>query len=219
MVLDAAWTRRWIDLAARDLVEAKELLTELDRAIGDADHGVNMERGFLAVQACLADTAPESLATPGEVLKLAAMTLLATVGGAAGPLYGTALLRAAKAVGTEELTATDVAQMIVAGATGIEERGKAKLGEKTMVDAWVPAAQAAEIAAAEPGASPQSVLAVAASAAEVGSIGTIDLLATKGRASYLGERSIGHEDPGARSSAIILQAASRAAQQGKEAAQ
>ena len=207
MSLDAAWARRWIELAAADVAEQRDYLVDLDRAIGDGDHGENMDRGFKAALEALGQAEPASVA---EVLKTVAKTLMSTVGGAAGPLYGTAFLRASKATGDGELDAAGVAAIIEGALGGIQARGKATTGEKTMVDAWTPALDAAR-AAAESGADAVATLQAAATAAEAGAAATEPLRATKGRASYLGERSIGHLDPGAVSTSLILRAAARAA--------
>ena len=207
MSLDAAWARRWIELAAVDIAEQRDYLVDLDRAIGDGDHGENMDRGFKAAVEALGQAQPASVA---EVLKTIAKTLMSTVGGAAGPLYGTAFLRASKAAGDGELDGAGVAAVIAGALDGIQARGKATTGEKTMVDAWTPALEAAR-AAAESGSDPAAVLEAAATAAEAGAAATEPMRATKGRASYLGERSIGHLDPGAVSTSLILRAAVRAA--------
>ncbi|WP_298252271.1 dihydroxyacetone kinase subunit DhaL [uncultured Arthrobacter sp.] len=197
---------------ARVIAVERAALIDLDRAIGDADHGENLDRGFTAVLGKL--DAADAPATPATVLKLVAMTLMSTVGGAAGPLYGTAFLRAATSLGDAgEIDAAQVATMIAAARDGIVARGKAEPGDKTMVDAWTPAADAATTAARE-GSAAAAVLAAAADAARSGAEATEPLLARKGRASYLGERSIGHRDPGAVSSALILQAAADAAGDG-----
>lgn len=207
MSLDAAWAQRWIELAAADIAEQRGYLVDLDRAIGDGDHGENMDRGFKAAVEALEQTQPGSVA---EVLKTVAKTLMSTVGGAAGPLYGTAFLRASKAAGDGNLDGAGVAAVIAGALDGIQARGKATTGEKTMVDAWTPALEAAR-AAAESGGDPAAVLEAAATAAEAGAAATEPMRATKGRASYLGERSIGHLDPGAVSTSLILRAAARAA--------
>ena len=207
MSLDAAWALRWIELAAANVAEQRDYLVDLDRAIGDGDHGENMDRGFKAAVEALGQSQPSSVA---EVLKTVAKTLMSTVGGAAGPLYGTAFLRASKAAGDGDLDGAGVAAVIAGALDGIQARGKATTGEKTMVDAWTPALEAAR-AAAESGSDPAAVLEAAATAAEAGAAATEPLRATKGRASYLGERSIGHLDPGAVSTSLILRAAVRAA--------
>ena len=205
MTLDVGWVERWVRRTAQVMAEHRLELSELDRQIGDGDHGENMNRGFTAVVAKL-DGLSEPPAQVGDILKLVATTLMSTVGGAAGPLYGTAYLRAAKVTGLAELDPAAVVAMLEAGLEGIVARGKATTGEKTMVDAWTPAAVAAQ-AAASSGRSPEEVLAEAAAAAQAGAVATDPMVATKGRASYLGERSAGHRDPGAASSALVLQAA------------
>ena len=207
MSLDAAWAQRWIELAAADIAEQRDYLVDLDRAIGDGDHGENMDRGFTAALEALGQAQPASVA---EVLKTVAKTLMSTVGGAAGPLYGTAFLRASKAAGDGELDGAGAAAVIAGALEGIQARGKATTGEKTMVDAWTPALEAAR-AAAESGSDAAAVFEAAATAAEAGAASTEPMRATKGRASYLGERSIGHLDPGAVSTSLILRAAARAA--------
>lgn len=212
MTLDVAWADRWTRLSAERIAAARDELTELDRQIGDGDHGENLDRGFRAVVAKL-DGAAAGEQPPGQigdVLKLVATTLMSSVGGASGPLYGTAYLRAAKVTGLAELDAHGVVALLEGALEGITARGKAQLGEKTMVDAWQPAVDAAE-GAADGGASTADVLAAAATAARAGAEATIPLVATKGRASYLGERSAGHQDPGATSTAILLEAARDAA--------
>jgi dihydroxyacetone kinase-like protein len=184
------------------LHEQRQYLTDLDSAIGDADHGINMDRGFTAVGAKL-DTATGD---PGAVLKLVASTLISTVGGASGPLYGTAFLRAGAALaGKPTLTLADCVVGLNAAVQGVRDRGKATTGEKTMLDALVPAQEALAAAEAE-GLDLSQAFDRAASAAEAGVQATIPLLASKGRASYLGERAIGHQDPGATSSALMLRA-------------
>ncbi|GAA4619741.1 dihydroxyacetone kinase subunit DhaL [Saccharopolyspora hordei] len=188
---------------AATVAEHRDELVELDRAIGDADHGENMDRGFRAVALKAETSKPE---TPGAVLKLCATVLISTVGGASGPLYGTAFLRAAAAVGdATELDGAAVAKAVQAGLEGVVARGRAEAGDKTMVDALVPAVDAAKNAA-EAGEGPAKVLAAAAEAAHRGAQATEPLVARKGRASYLGERSAGHIDPGARSTALLLSA-------------
>ena len=206
--VDAAWARRWITLAAADVASHRDYLIDLDRAIGDGDHGENMDRGFTAALAALESAEDADIS---GVLKTVAKTLMSTVGGAAGPLYGTAFLRASKAAaGGGELDGAGVAAIIAGALEGIQARGKATTGEKTMVDAWSPACEAARAAVAA-GGDASAVLKAAATAAEAGARATEPLRATKGRASYLGERSIGHLDPGAVSTSLILRAAARAA--------
>ena len=213
MSLDAQWAQWWIELSASAVAEHRDYLVDLDRAIGDGDHGENMDRGFRAAVEALSEAQPGSVA---EVLKTVAKTLMSTVGGAAGPLYGTAFLRASKAAGGGDLDGVGVAAVIEGALSGIQARGKATTGEKTMVDAWTPALEAAR-AVAEAGGDAGVVLEAAATAAEAGAAATEPLRATKGRASYLGERSIGHLDPGAVSTSLILRAAARAATEGQDA--
>ena len=205
--LTQAWADAWIRAAQAVLAEHRMELIDLDRAIGDGDHGENMDRGFKAVVARLDEGGIDDVQ---GVLKIVASTLMSKVGGAAGPLYGTAFLRAAKAV-DGDVDANGVVALIEGALDGIVSRGKATTGEKTMVDAWTPALEAAR-AAAEAGAEPAAVLRAAADAAAKGAEATIPMLATKGRASYLGERSIGHQDPGATSTAYILATAADAAE-------
>lgn len=200
--LDGAWTQRWVEAVAAEISARKSELTALDRAIGDGDHGENLDRGFQAVLGKLdaLDDAP----TPGAVLKLVATTLISTVGGAAGPLYGTAFLKAAMAAGERaELDAAGLVEVLTAARDGIVARGKAEPNDKTMVDAWSPAVEAAGAA----GDDVRAALEAAASAAADGAVATEPLVAHKGRASYLGERAIGHRDPGAESTALILRVA------------
>jgi dihydroxyacetone kinase-like protein len=204
--LSVAWALAWIRGAQAVLAENRETLNDLDRAIGDGDHGENMDRCMKAVVGKLADGAEDVQG----VLKVVASTLMSVVGGAAGPLYGTAFLRAAKA--TEGDVDANGAVAIIAGALeGIVARGKATTGEKTMVDSWTPALDAAK-AVAESGGTAAAAFRAAAEAAAKGSDDTIPLRASKGRASYLGERSMGHRDPGSLSTAIILKAAADAAE-------
>ena len=207
MSLDVEWALRWVRLSADSIAEARDELTELDRQIGDGDHGANLDRGFAAVRTKVDGLEAENV---GDVLKVVATTLMSTVGGASGPLYGTAFLRAAKVTGIPDLNAHAVVALLEGALEGITSRGSAVVGEKTMVDAWSPAVDAAE-AAAGSGAAPAEVLEAALAAAEEGAASTVDLIATKGRASYLGERSRGHLDPGARSTVILLSAAAEAA--------
>ena len=213
MSLDAQWAQQWIELSASAVAEHRDYLVDLDRAIGDGDHGENMDRGFRAAVEALSEAQPGSVA---EVLKTVAKTLMSTVGGAAGPLYGTAFLRASKAAAGGDLDGAGIAAVIEGALSGIQARGKATTGEKTMVDAWTPALEAAR-AVAEAGGDAGVVLEAAATAAEAGAAATEPLRATKGRASYLGERSIGHLDPGAVSTSLILRAAARAATEGQDA--
>jgi len=210
MTLDTAWAIGWMTRAASDIAERAGELGELDRAIGDGDHGENMNRGFAAVLASIRDLAPDAL--PADVLKTTAMRLISSVGGAAGPLYGTAFLRAADAVsGRAHLDGDDVLALLDAALGGIEDRGKSAPGDKTMVDAWASAVDAAR-GAVERDASALDVLRAAAHGAEHGAESTDALQAHRGRASYLGERAVGHRDPGAASTAILLNAAVEAAE-------
>jgi dihydroxyacetone kinase-like protein len=180
------------------------MLSDLDSPIGDADHGINMDRGFSAVIDRLPGVAG---ADAGTVFKTVGMTLVSTVGGASGPLYGTAFLRAGMALaGKQELQPADVQAALEAALEGIQARGRAQRGEKTMVDALAPAVDALRDAFAA-GRDIPAALGAAANAAETGAAATTPMLATKGRASYLGERSIGHQDPGATSMALLLRAA------------
>jgi len=194
----------WLRALAAVFAQAKDELTDLDAAIGDADHGINMERGFAAVAADLASNPPADIAA---ALKSTAMTLMRTVGGAAGPLYGTFFLRAATpCAGLRELAPADWAAAFSQGVEGVRQRGKAEPGDKTMLDALLPAAEAMRQALAEGGGLPE-ILRRAERAAAAGMAGTIPLLARKGRASYLGERSVGHQDPGATSAHLLISAA------------
>jgi phosphoenolpyruvate---glycerone phosphotransferase subunit DhaL len=203
--LDSTWAVAWVRRSADVISEHRVELLTLDREIGDGDHGENMDRGFQAVLPKLDDLPADS--SPGDVLKLVATTLISTVGGAAGPLYGTAYLKGAVAAGSEaSLDGAAVAAVLAAARDGIVLRGKAEPGDKTMIDAWTPAVDAAEAAAGN-GADAAAVLAAAADAAEAGAVATEPLVARKGRASYLGERSAGHRDPGAQSTALLLRAA------------
>ncbi|MFI8520669.1 dihydroxyacetone kinase subunit DhaL [Streptomyces sp. NPDC085481] len=190
---DAAFFRAWLAAAAAAVDREADRLTELDSAIGDADHGANLKRGFAAVTAALEKEPP---ATPGAVLVAAGRQLISTVGGASGPLYGTLLRGTGKALGEEErVSRAALAEALAAGVAAVGRLGGAQVGDKTMLDALVPAAEAL-------GAS----FAAAREAAEAGALATVPLRARKGRASYLGERSIGHQDPGATSSALLLAA-------------
>ena len=190
---------------AADVEANKEYLTQLDAAVGDADHGINMSRGMSAVMAKLDDQAGGD--DVGALLKTVGMTLVSTVGGAGGPLYGTLFLRMGTAVtGKSELSPDDWAAALEAGIAGVQERGKAESGDKTMVDALLPARDALTAALGN-GAPFGEALRASAAAAEKGMKDTVPLVARKGRASYLGERSAGHQDPGATSSQLLLEAA------------
>ncbi|MBM7057549.1 MULTISPECIES: dihydroxyacetone kinase subunit DhaL [Streptomyces] len=192
-MLDTDFFRRWMTAVAASVEREANHLTELDSAIGDADHGSNLQRGFAAVTEVLEKDAP---ATPGAVLALAGRQLISTVGGASGPLYGTLLRRTGKALGDEgEVTREQLAQAFAAGVAAVGQLGGAQAGDKTMLDALLPAAEA--LATSFDGA---------ANAARAGAVATVPLQARKGRASYLGERSIGHQDPGATSAALLVEA-------------
>jgi len=194
----------WIRAFAATVAENKDYLTELDSAIGDADHGINMNRGM---QAVLAKLEGDGQADVGALLKTVGMTLVSTVGGASGPLYGTLFLQmGSSAAGKPELSGEDWAAALAAGVAGVQRRGKAELGDKTMIDALVPAVEALRSSLAG-GATAGEALNRSAEAAREGMIATIPLVARKGRASYLGERSADHQDPGATSSWLLLQTA------------
>jgi len=194
------WVRSFADVVA----ENKEYLTKLDSAIGDADHGINMNRGMKAALAKLDGLSDSDI---GGMLKAVGMTLVSTVGGAGGPLYGTLFLQMGMATaGKTELSPEDWVAALEAGVKGVQARGKAELQDKTMIDALTPAVEAAKAAVAD-GAPFDEVLRRSAGAAEEGMKATIPLVARKGRASYLGERSAGHQDPGATSSWLLLKTA------------
>jgi dihydroxyacetone kinase-like protein len=208
----------WLRLAASRISAERAYLTGLDAAIGDGDHGINMDRGFGVLGGRLASAAGEAaMGAPGPVLALAGRTITGTVGGASGALYGRALVRAATAVEAwpagSVATLALVAAAVRAAVDGVAALGRSKPGEKTMLDALVPAAHALEAAAAA-GVDIVTALARAADAAEAGARDTVGLLATRGRASYLGERSIGHLDPGAVSSALLVRALADVAARG-----
>ena len=229
----------WMRAFAKAVAENREYLTDLDAAIGDADHGSNMDRGMKAVVGKLdalgetggagepggggkpgggGEPGGAAAGAVGALLRAVGMTLVSTVGGAAGPLYGTLFLDMGKAAGgAEELTVARWAAVLKAGVEGVQARGKAELGDKTMIDALVPAAEALRDAASS-GRSPADALQEAADAAEQGMKATIPLVARKGRASYLGERSAGHQDPGATSSWLLMQAAAEALASGAPSA-
>jgi phosphoenolpyruvate---glycerone phosphotransferase subunit DhaL len=203
MAADRACLLMWLRRSAQALREQRDYLTDLDAAIGDADHGINMDRGFTAVLDKLPAVAEADV---GTILKTVGTTLVSTVGGASGPLYGTAFLRAGTALaGKQELQPADVAAGLEAALEGIMARGRAQRGEKTMVDALAPAVDAFKVRVAE-GTTLRDALQAASDAAEQGMQATTPLVATKGRASYLGERSAGHQDPGATSVALFFRA-------------
>lgn len=196
---------------AAAMEEHRKYLTKLDSEIGDGDHGNNMRRGFAAALERLEGTDPSS---PADVLKAVSMALIGKVGGAAGPLYGTAFLRASTALQGEDVTPEDAASALEAALGGVKQRGKAEVGDKTMVDALAPAVEAAKKAAGAADATVASVFRAAAEAAEQGAESTVPLTARKGRASYLGERARGHKDPGATSTQQLLDAAARSLEGG-----
>ncbi|MFF4183327.1 dihydroxyacetone kinase subunit DhaL [Streptomyces sp. NPDC001691] len=197
-MLDAAFMCRWMSATAAAVDREAARLTDLDSAIGDADHGANLQRGFTAVTAVLDKEAP---ATPGAVLALAGRQLISTVGGASGPLYGTLLRRTGKALGDAgEVSREQLAEALGAGVAAVAQLGGAAAGDKTMLDALLPAVEALG-----------ESFGAAAEAAGAGALATVPLRARKGRASYLGERSEGHQDPGAASSALLIGALAEAA--------
>ncbi|MEV0487828.1 dihydroxyacetone kinase subunit DhaL [Streptomyces sp. NPDC050508] len=197
-MLDADFFRRWMTVTAASVAREAERLTDLDSPIGDADHGANLQRGFTAVAATLEKEAP---GTPGGVLTLAGRTLISTVGGASGPLYGTLLRRTGKALGdAAEVSEAEFTLALRTGVDAVMTLGGASPGDKTMIDALVPAVDAL----------PEG-FAAARTAAEEGAVATTPLQARKGRASYLGERSIGHQDPGATSASLLIAALQEAA--------
>jgi dihydroxyacetone kinase-like protein len=195
---------KWLEVLQQVYAENRQWLTELDSAIGDADHGINMDRGFTAVKAELAAHPPSEIRS---VFQSVATALIRHVGGAAGPLYGTFFLRAAAACPRKtEIEAADVVALFQAGIKGIEQRGKAVGGDKTMLDALLPALDAMR-KGLENGCSLAAILDAGAVAAHAGMLATVAMQAHKGRASYMGARSIGHQDPGATSSYLLLKAA------------
>jgi dihydroxyacetone kinase-like protein len=203
--LDAGFVTRWLTTTAEAITREADHLTELDSAIGDADHGINLQRGFKAVLAALEKDPPS---TPGATLMLAGRHLVSSVGGASGPLYGTLLRRAGKALGEgERVTGTQLASALRTGVDAVIQLGAAQAGEKTMLDALLPALDALEAASASgSGSASGSAFAAASAAADEGALATVPMRARKGRASYLGERSEGHQDPGATSSALLIAA-------------
>ncbi len=200
-------TTRVIEEMAAAMEEHRKYLTKLDSEIGDGDHGNNMRRGFAAVLDRLKDA---QLSSPADALKAVSMALIGKVGGAAGPLYGTAFLRASAALSGDEVSPQDAASALEAALGGIKQRGKAEVGDKTILDALAPAVEAAKEAAGSEDATVAAVLRAAAEAAEKGAESTVPLTARKGRASYLGARAEGHKDPGAASTQLLLDAAARA---------
>ncbi|HAC3175838.1 TPA_asm: dihydroxyacetone kinase subunit L [Listeria innocua] len=191
MTYDKDWALRWLNDFGERVLENKQLLSDLDQAIGDGDHGINMARGLSELKKAFTEKDPADLK---DVFKTAGMTMVSKVGGASGPLYGTAFLNMSKAVDSETIDAEGLTKVIEAGLEGIEKRGKSHAGEKTMIDVWEPVVNALH----------QEDL--TDDVVEAALQKTKDLKATKGRASYLGERSIGHLDPGAYSSALLFHA-------------
>jgi dihydroxyacetone kinase-like protein len=210
-IMDAEVFRSWIVSAAGAIEANRDHLTQLDAAIGDADHGINLSRGFTAVLGAL-DSAAK---TPGAILTLTGNTLISKVGGASGPLYGTAFRRAGKALGgAADVDLPALSAALEAALAGVQQLGAAREGDKTMVDALAVATRAFSEAITE-GASQDDALDSLAEAASAGATATISMQALKGRASYLGPRSVGHEDPGAASTALILAALRDAARAGR----
>ena len=206
-VLDAEFVRRWVVQAAARIDEQRDFLTQLDAAIGDADHGVNMQRGFAAAVATLESSSDRS---PGSLLEEVGKTLVYRVGGAAGPLYGTCFREIGVTVSAAVTPDDDVLLAALrAGLDGIQALGAAAAGDKTMVDAWAPAVAAFERTLRAGGVT-EDAARDAAEAANAGVEATLPMQARKGRASYLGSRSIGHQDPGATSTALIFGALERA---------
>ena len=199
--MDTGFFRDWLTQAAAVVEAHRDHLTQLDAAIGDADHGINLSRGFGAIMAALPDA---STPTPGSVLMLAGSTLISKVGGASGPLYGMAFRQAGKALAdASDVDAEALAGALEAALAGVQKLGGAREGDKTMVDALAPAVSAFGRALVDAEPEPAAFEALAAAAA-AGARATVSMQALKGRASYLGERSVGHEDPGAASTALIL---------------
>ena len=200
--------RRWLRLLIDRVVEQEAYLAELDAAIGDGDHGANLVRGFSKVRDWLENDG-QSAADIGTLLRTVGMILIGNVGGASGPLYGAFFLRAAKeASGQESVTLPQLSQMMQSGLEGVQQRGKAQVGEKTMIDTMHPAVASLAATAAK-GESVAAALNAAAQAATAGMRHTVALEATKGRASYLGIRSIGHQDPGATSASFLFETAAQ----------
>ncbi|MER5745872.1 dihydroxyacetone kinase subunit DhaL [Streptomyces sp. NPDC002225] len=192
-MLDTDFFHRWMTVSAALVDREADRLTDLDAAIGDADHGSNMRRGFAAVTKVLAEEGP---GTPGAVLTLAGRQLISTVGGASGPLYGTLLRRTGKALGdAPAVSERELAGALAEGVAAVAQLGGAKAGDKTMLDALLPAVEALGTS-----------FDAAREAADTGAVATVPMLARKGRASYLGERSVGHQDPGATSAALLITA-------------
>ncbi|MBC1565698.1 dihydroxyacetone kinase subunit DhaL [Listeria booriae] len=191
MTYNTKWAVQWLQDFSERVIQNKQLLSDLDQAIGDGDHGINMARGLTELQKTLVEKEPTSVK---DTFKTAGMTILSKVGGASGPLYGSAFLAMSKAIDTDTLTETQLIEALEAGLAGIEHRGKSHAGEKTMIDVWEPVIHALR----------QDEL--TSDVIEAALQKTKDLKATKGRAAYLGDRSIGHLDPGAYSSSLLFQA-------------
>jgi len=199
--MDANRVIDWLWRLAKVIEENKEELTRLDAAVGDADHGINMDRGFKKVVAKLPDLRGKEI---GSIFRETALVLISSVGGASGPLYGTFFLKAAEhTAGKSEVTAADLGEAMRKGLSGLAERGKAMRGQKTMIDALEPAIEAFEKAVQE-GCGLRDAMRLAEASAEQGMKDTISMVARKGRASYLGERSVGHQDPGATSAFFLI---------------
>ncbi len=197
----------WLEQCSELFVKERDYLTQLDADIGDADHGLNMNRGFVRVAEKVPTMEKQSI---GTILKTTGMTLMSSVGGASGPLYGTFFIRAAGVIDAKDsLAGEDLLALMRAGVEGVVARGKAELGDKTMCDVWIPVVEACEKGLAE-GLDVPALLDLSVKTAEEGVHATIALQARKGRASYLGERSIGHQDPGATSSMMMLKELQRA---------
>lgn len=207
--IDDGLIRRWVRASAAEIASSRDYLTQLDAAIGDADHGINMERGF---SAAVTDMEAADASTPGGLLERVGTTLVYRVGGAAGPLFGTMYRQAGAAVGSEEqIDAEGLLRALRAGLSAVQTLGAAVEGDKTMVDAYAPALGGLE-RSLRSGASLATALAEAAEAAREGMRATIPMQARKGRASYLGARSVGHQDPGATSTALLFAALAKAAE-------
>lgn len=203
VTLTSADIHRWLEAFAAAIASNRDYLTELDSAIGDADHGINMDRGFTAVLEKIGDV-PDDI---GAILKAVGMTLISKVGGASGPLYGTFFLdMATRTAGHNQISASEWVEALSSGVDGVIRRGKAERGDKTMVDVWLPVVDSLRAGVAN-GQDFTATMNTAGQVAETSMRETIPLVARKGRASYLGERSAGHQDPGATSSYLLIKAA------------
>lgn len=195
---------RWLETSQEVFAEHRQRLTEMDQAVGDGDFGISLDRGFTAVQEELSANPPDD---PRSVFQNAARVLIKTMGGSSGPLFGTFFLRAGATCGDKsELEPADVVALFQAGVEGLQQRGKAEVGDKTMIDAFVPAVEAMR-SALEAGSGLKEILDRGTAAAEAGVQATVDMQARKGRGSYLGERSIGHPDPGAKAAHLLVKTA------------